>query len=323
MSLLEVYGLKTYFYTRRGVAKVLDGLDFTLESGQIVGLVGETGSGKSLMGFSILRLVRRPGRIVDGTILFEGRDLLKLPESQMAALRGRDIAMIFQNPRTALNPLITVGRFLEQVLHFRGGLPRKRTRDEAVRLLSAVHIPDPERCFSSYPHQLSGGMAQRVMIAAAIAARPKLLIADEPTTGLDVTVQAQIMRLLRELREETGAAQILITHDLGLALEVCDAIAVMYAGEIVEFASTRKLLAIPRHPYTKGLLASRPKLGQTGELPVIPGAVTDFLNSPPGCRFSPRCPYAFARCQLERPKPVYISPDHYAACFLLEEGGHA
>jgi peptide/nickel transport system ATP-binding protein len=216
-----------------------------------------------------------------------------------------------------------VGRFLEQVLHFRAGLPRKRTRDEAVRLLSAVHIPDPERCFSSYPHQLSGGMAQRVMIAAAIAARPKLLIADEPTTGLDVTVQAQIMRLLRELREETGAAQILITHDLGLALEVCDAIAVMYAGEIVEFASTRKLLAIPRHPYTKGLLASRPKLGQTGELPVIPGAVTDFLNSPPGCRFSPRCPYAFARCQLERPKPVYISPDHYAACFLLEEGGHA
>ncbi len=323
MSLLEVRGLKTYFYTRRGVVKVLDGLNFALEPGQIVGLVGETGSGKSVTGFSILRLVRRPGRIVGGEVVFEGRDLLKLPEPQMAALRGRDIAMIFQNPRTALNPLITVGRFLEQVLHFRAGLPRNRTRDEAVRLLSAVHIPDPERRLSSYPHQLSGGMAQRVMIAAAVAARPKLLIADEPTTGLDVTVQAQIMRLLRELRDQTGTAQILITHDLGLASEVCDAIAVMYAGEIVEFAPTRTLFATPKHPYTRGLLASRPKLGQTGEIPGIRGAVPDLMNPPRGCRFHPRCPHAFTRCRVERPRPVYVSPDHYATCFLLEEEGHA
>jgi len=323
VSLLEVRGLKTYFYTRQGVVKVLDGLSFTLNPGQIVGLVGETGSGKSVTGFSILRLVRNPGRIVGGEVVFEGRDLLKVPEPQMAALRGRDIAMIFQNPRVALNPLITVGRFLEQVLHFRAGLPRNRIRDEAVRLLSAVHIPDPERRLSSYPHQLSGGMAQRVMIAAAIAARPKLLIADEPTTGIDVTVQAQIMRLLRELRDKTGTAQILITHDLGLASEVCDAIAVMYAGEIVEFAPTRTLFATPKHPYTRGLLASRPKLGQTGEIPVIPGSIPDLVNPPPGCRFHPRCPHAFARCRVERPKPVYISPDHYAACFLLEEEGHA
>jgi oligopeptide/dipeptide ABC transporter ATP-binding protein len=323
MSLLEVRGLKTYFYTRQGIVKVLDGLDFRLEPAQILGLVGETGSGKSVTGFSILRLVPRPGRIVGGEVVFEGGDLLRLPEPQMAALRGRDIAMIFQNPRTALNPLIPVGRFLEHVLRFRAGLPRNQTRDEAVRLLSAVHIPDPERRLASYPHQLSGGMAQRVMIAAAIAARPKLLIADEPTTGLDVTVQAQIMRLLRELRDKIGTAQILITHDLGLASEVCDVIAVMYAGDIVEFAPTRTLFATPQHPYTQGLLASRPKLAEIGEIPAIFGSAPDLVNPTRGCRFHPRCSYAFDRCRIERPKPVNVSPDHYATCFLLTEGKHA
>ena len=323
MSLLEVEGLRTYFFTRRGVAKVLDGLNFRLAEGQIVGLVGETGSGKSVTGFSILRLVRRPGRIVGGQIRFAGRDLLKLSEAEMARLRGRDIAMIFQNPRMALNPLISVGRFLSHVIRYRAGISGGRVREEVLRLLREVQIPDPERRLSSYPHQLSGGMAQRVMIAAAVAARPRLLIADEPTTGLDVTVQAQIVRLLKRLRDETGTAQILITHDLGLASEVCDAIAVMYAGEIVEFGATASVFKAPKHPYTQGLLASRPKLGDTGEIPALPGSVPDLTNPPTGCRFHPRCPYAFDRCARERPAPRPVGDGRVAACFLYEEGDDA
>lgn len=322
MSLLEVQNLQTYFYTRKGVSKVLDGLRLRLGAGQILGLVGETGSGKSVTGFSILRLVRKPGRIVGGQILFEGKDLVQLPEKEMAALRGRSIAMIFQNPRSALNPLLSVGHFLEQVLMYRAGITKAETKAEALRLLKSVHIADPQRRLQSYPHQLSGGMAQRVMIAAAIASRPKLLIADEPTTGLDVTVQAQIMRLLRELRDQTGTAQILITHDLGLASQVCDAIAVMYAGEIVEMAPTKTLFAEPKHPYTKGLLASRPTLGQTGTLPVIAGSVPNLINPPSGCRFHPRCPHAMDRCRQERPQPTELAQNRFVSCFL-EEKVHA
>ncbi len=330
-SLLEIQDLKTYFFTPRGVARVLDGLNLRLEAGSIVGLVGETGSGKSVTGFSILRLVRTPGRIVGGEIRFDGRNLLALPEREMAALRGRSIAMIFQNPRSALNPLQSVGRFLEQVLAYRVGISKRDLRAEAIKLLRAVHMPDPERRLESFPHQLSGGMAQRVMIAAAIASRPKLLIADEPTTGLDVTVQAQIVRLLRELRDQTGSAQMLITHDLGLASEVCDSIAVMYAGEIVEFAPTRELFANPQHPYTQGLLASRPKLGQTGTIPVIAGNVPNLIDPPNGCRFHPRCPHALERCRHQRPLPTVLSVRHSASCFLLDataapaplEGSHA
>ena len=330
-NLLEIQDLQTHFFTPRGVARVLDGLNLRLEAGSIVGLVGETGSGKSVTGFSILRLVRNPGRIVGGEIRFDGRNLLALPEGEMVALRGRSIAMIFQNPRSALNPLQSVGRFLEQVLAYRVGISKKDLRAEAIKLLRAVHMPDPERRLEGFPHQISGGMAQRVMIAAAIASRPKLLIADEPTTGLDVTVQAQIVRLLRELRDQTGSAQLLITHDLGLASEVCDSIAVMYAGEIVEFAPTRELFTNPQHPYTQGLLASRPKLGQTGTIPVIAGNVPNLIDPPSGCRFHPRCPHALERCRHQRPLPTVLSAKHSASCFLLDaaaapvqvEGRHA
>lgn len=322
MSLLEIEGLQTYFFTRRGVAKVLDGLQLRLEAGQILGIVGETGSGKSVTGFSILRLVRKPGRIVGGSIRFEDRDLLGLSENEMAELRGRSIAMIFQNPRTSLNPLLSVGQFLQQVLLYRAGISKGKLEAEAIRLLREVNISDPERRLHSYPHQLSGGMAQRVMIAAAIASKPKLLIADEPTTGLDMTVQAQIIRLLRELRSETGTAQILITHDLGLASHICDQIAVMYAGEVVELAPIKTLFSKPAHPYTKGLLASRPTLGQTGILPVIEGSVPNLIRPPSGCRFHPRCPVAIEHCRVERPQSLPLAPDHSVACFVAQEVGH-
>ena len=323
MSLLEIENLQTYFYTRNGVAKVLDGLRLQLEAGQIVGMVGETGSGKSVTGFSILRLVRKPGRIVGGSIRFAGRDLLQLSENEMADLRGRSIAMIFQNPRTALNPLLSVGQFLRQVLQYRAGIAKAQLEAEALRLLREVHIADPERRLGSYPHQLSGGMAQRVMIAAAIAAKPKLLIADEPTTGLDVTVQAQIIRLLRELRDVSGTTQILITHDLGLASQICDRIAVMYAGEIVEMASVKTLFNHPAHPYTKALLASRPSLGQTGTLPVIEGNVPSLIAPPSGCRFHPRCAVAIDRCRTDRPQAQPLEADHTVTCFVAQETANA
>lgn len=323
MSLLQISGLQTHFFTRRGVARVLNLQGLQVAAGQILGLVGETGSGKSVTGFSILRLVRRPGRIVAGQILFGGQDLLQLGEPEMASLRGRSIAMIFQNPRTSLNPLLTVGQFLQQVLQYRAGLEAKQTQAQALHLLQQVHISDPERRLRSYPHQLSGGMAQRVMIAAAIAARPRLLIADEPTTGLDVTVQAQIMRLLRELRDQHGTAQILITHDLGLASQVCDQIAVMYAGEVVELAPAQKLFAQPAHPYTRALLNSRPTHGQQGNLlPVIEGSVPNLIHPPSGCRFHPRCPLAMERCRQEAPLSLPLAPDQQVACFAAQEAWH-
>lgn len=319
MSLLDIRGLKTHFYTPLGVARVLDGLDLQVDAGEIVGLVGETGSGKSVTGFSILRLVRHPGRVVGGSIRFGGTDLLTLSQRQMAQVRGREISMIFQNPRSALNPLLSVEQLLSQVLYHRAGVSKEELKAQSLRLLEMVHIADPSRRLGSYPHQLSGGMAQRVMIAAAIATRPKLLIADEPTTGLDVTIQAQIMRLLRELRQQMGTAQILITHDLGLAKEMCDRIAVMYAGEIVETAPTARLFASPRHPYTRALLTSRPKLGSSENIPTIAGSVPNLVEPPTGCRFHPRCPLAQPQCRVEHPILITLEPQHQAACLLLEE----
>lgn len=242
----------------------------------------------------------------------------------MGQLRGKSIAMIFQNPRTSLNPLLSVGQFLQQVLRHRAGLPANQTRDQALNLLREVHISDPERRLASYPHQLSGGMAQRVMIASAIATRPQLLIADEPTTGLDVTVQAQIMRLLRDLRDQHGTAQILITHDLGLASQVCDRIAVMYAGEVVEQAPASLLFSQPSHPYTQALLASRPTHQAQGSLlPVIEGSVPNLIHPPAGCRFHPRCPLAMEICKREVPPSKSLSTHHQVACFAAAEVSHA
>src|SRR5262245_17789483 len=310
--------LQPHFVTRRGVVKVLDGLRFAVRHGQIVGLVGETGSGKSVTGMSILRLLRRPGRIVGGKIWFNGLDLVSLPEREMQEVRGREIAMIFQDPRAALNPVLTVGQLLKQVLRYRRDLSAGDLDTAAIDMLQMVHISDPSRRLDAYPHQLSGGMCQRVMIALALACRPQLLIADEPTTGLDVTIQQQIMLLLRELRDQMGMSQIVITHDLGLAAELCDMIAVMYAGDIVELAPAEELFERPRHPYTIALLKSRPLFGERRHIPAIRGSVPDFVAPPSGCRFHPRCEYAFDRCPAVRPKRVAISRYQSAACLLLD-----
>lgn len=319
--LLQIDNLQTYFFTRRGVVKVLDGLNLTVERGQIVGLVGESGSGKSVTGFSILGLVRKPGKVVGGRILFNGRDLRQLSKAALREIRGREIAMIFQDPRAALNPVLTVGQLLRQVLRYRRNLPAREREAAALDLLRMVHISDPARRLNAYPHQLSGGMCQRVVIALALACQPQLLIADEPTTGLDVTIQQQIVLLLKELRDRMGTTQIVITHDLGMAADLCDVIAVMYGGDIVEMAPTAELFARPRHPYTIALLKSRPMFRDRRKLFVMRGSVPDFVNPPPGCRFHPRCDYAFERCSAERPAKYAVAPNHTSACFLAEERG--
>jgi oligopeptide/dipeptide ABC transporter ATP-binding protein len=317
--LLDVRELKTHFFTRKGIAKVLDGLNFQVAKGEIVGLVGESGSGKSVTGFSLVRLLKHPGRIVGGQILFEGRDLTKLSDDQIQELRGREISMVFQNPRSSLNPVLNVGQQITQVLRYRRGLSKREAEAEAIRLLRTVHIPEPERRLNAYAHQLSGGMAQRVMIAMAISCSPKLLIADEPTTGLDVTIEYQIIELLKEMRDVTGASVIVITHDLNMAAEVCDRIMVMYAGKIVEQAPVQHFFTTPRHPYTVGLLASRPHLAVDHEIPTIPGNVPDLIDPPSGCPFHPRCRWATEICSQQMPPFLPIYERHFAACHHIEE----
>ncbi len=289
-ALLEVRGLSTSFYTRDGVVRAVDGIDFSVDRGEIMGLVGESGCGKSVTSLSIMRLVAKPGRVDAGEIMFDGRDLLKLSDGEMRALRGNRISMIFQQPQSSLNPVWNVGRQISEVLEIHRGMKRKAAKARALELLAMVGISDPDRRLGSYPHEMSGGMAQRVMIAMALACVPELLIADEPTTALDVTIQAQILDLMRTLRDETGTAIILITHDLGVVAEMCDRVAVMYAGEIVEHAEVTDLFARPLHPYTQGLIGSIPVVGvERDELAVIPGNVPNLIDLPHGCRFAPRC----------------------------------
>ncbi|CAN5560741.1 ABC transporter ATP-binding protein [soil metagenome] len=288
--LLEVKGLRTSFYTRDGVVRAVDGIDFTVDRGEIMGLVGESGCGKSVTSLSILRLVAKPGRIEAGQIMFDGRDLLTLSDDEMRKIRGDRISMIFQQPTSSLNPVWDVGRQIEEVLRIHRGMKGKVARSRAAELLKMVGIPDPERRLSNFPHEMSGGMAQRVMIAMALACEPELLIADEPTTALDVTIQAQILDLMRNLRDETGTAIVLITHDLGVVAEMCDRVAVMYAGEIVEHTDVTSLYRQPLHPYTRGLIGSIPVVGDIrDELAVIPGNVPNLIDLPKGCRFAPRC----------------------------------
>ncbi|MFP5343114.1 MAG: ABC transporter ATP-binding protein [Candidatus Limnocylindria bacterium] len=288
--LLEVKGLRTSFFTRDGVVRAVDGIDFSVDRGEIMGLVGESGCGKSVTSLSILRLVSRPGRIEAGEILFDGRDLLTLSDDEMRRIRGDRISMIFQQPTSSLNPVWDVGRQIEEVLRIHRGLKGKVASSRAKELLTMVGIPDPERRLRNFPHEMSGGMAQRVMIAMALACEPELLIADEPTTALDVTIQAQILDLMRNLRDETGTAIVLITHDLGVVAEMCDRVAVMYAGEIVEHTDVRSLYEEPLHPYTRGLIGSIPVVGTiVDELAVIPGNVPNLVDLPRGCRFAPRC----------------------------------
>lgn len=317
--LLDIQELQTYFFTRKGVARVLDGLSFSVGKGEIVGLVGESGSGKSVTGFSIVRLLKHPGKIVGGKIAFEGRELTGLSDQQIQELRGREISMVFQNPRSSLNPVITVGEQITQVLRYRRGMSKDEAREEAIRLLRTVHIPEPERRLNAFAHQLSGGMAQRVMIAMAISCSPKLLIADEPTTGLDVTIEYQIIELLKEMRDVTGASVIVITHDLNMAAEVCDRIMVMYAGRIVEQAPVQAFFTRPRHPYTIGLLSSRPHLAVEQEIPTIPGNVPDLINRPSGCPFHPRCRWATEICSSQMPAFLPLGERHFAACHHVEE----
>ncbi len=288
--LLDVRGLRTSFHTRDGVVHAVDGIDFHVNRGEIVGLVGESGCGKSVTSLSILRLIAPPGRIEAGEVLFDGRDLLKLSGDEMRQIRGNRISMIFQQPTSSLNPVMDVGRQIGEVLEIHRRMSQKAARARAAEMLRMVGIPDPERRLRSFPHEISGGMAQRVMIAMALALEPELLIADEPTTALDVTIQAQILDLMRTLQRETGTAIILITHDLGVVAEMCDRVAVMYAGEIVEEADVGPLFREPRHPYTQGLIGSIPVLGEVRDsLAVIPGSVPNLVDPPKGCRFSPRC----------------------------------
>lgn len=315
MRLLEVRGLRTSFFLRSGELRVCDGIDLEIDKGETLGLVGETGSGKSVTAYSILGLLKKPGRVVGGQVLWEGRDLLRLPERTLEQeIRGREISMIFQSPREALNPVMRVGRQLEHVLRIKRGMSKAEAHEEAVSLFRSVHIAEPERRLRSYPHELSGGMAQRIMIALALSSRPRLLIADEPTTGLDVTTQYQIVLLLRELRERTGMAILLITHDLALAAELCDRIAVLYAGRIAEVGPVEHLFRSPRHPYTSLLLESRPRLGMSGPIPTIPGSVADLARPPAGCRFHPRCPNAVGVCAELQPDLVQMDPGQRVCC---------
>ncbi|MCI0588428.1 MAG: ABC transporter ATP-binding protein [Planctomycetes bacterium] len=312
--LLRVQGLATHFLTGEGVAPAVDGVSFDLDDGQVLGLVGESGCGKSVTALSILRLVPSPGRIVGGKILFRERNLLDLPEEEMRRLRGGSIGMVFQEPAACLNPVLTIGSQVAEVLEVHRRLPGREARREAVECLQRVGIPDPEMRYGEYAHRLSGGMKQRAMIAIALAGKPSLLLADEPTTALDVTIQAQILDLLRRLREETGMAILLITHNLGVVAELADSVAVLYAGKVVERAPVATLFARPAHPYTVGLFRSLPDLQDPGKrFEPIPGSVPPPTRFPMGCRFRDRCPIAAEVC-AEEPRLREIEPGHLVAC---------
>jgi oligopeptide/dipeptide ABC transporter ATP-binding protein len=319
MGVLEVQDLRTWFHTEEGVGRAVDGVSFHVEQGEVLGVVGESGSGKSVTALSIMRLVQPPGRTEAGSrITFNGRDLLGLSERRMRDVRGNDIAMIFQEPMTSLNPVYPIGDQISESIRLHRRLSRGEARARAVELLRLVGMPLAERRVDDYPHQLSGGMRQRVMIAMALANEPDLLIADEPTTALDVTIQAQILELLLQLRERLGMAIILITHDLGVVAEVCDRVVVMYAGQVVEHGAVGDLFASPAHPYTLGLLAAVPRPDQRGgRLAVIPGVVPPPTRWPHGCRFRPRCPYAWDLCD-DQPGLLEARPGHQARCWLVE-----
>ncbi len=314
--LLEVRDLHTQFFTERGRAPAVDGVSFTLEKGKTLGIVGESGSGKSVTSLSILRLLQEPaGRITGGEILFHGRDLVKLPEKEMQEIRGKHISMVFQEPMTALNPVYTIGDQIMEVYMIRQGMKKKEAREKTIEMLRTVGIPSPETRISSYPHQLSGGMRQRVVIAIALACNPELLIADEPTTALDVTIQAQILDLMKRLQKQLGTALIMITHDLGIIYEIADDVAVMYCGQIVEKGSVEQVFHHLLHPYTEGLLNSIPRLADDrDELNTITGMVPSLYELPSGCRYHPRCPYATALCRETAPELIEVEAGHSCRC---------
>lgn len=324
-NILEVKNLKTQFFTESGVVRAVDGIDFNVKRGEVLGIVGESGCGKSVTSLSIMRLVGQPGKIVEGQIIFDNEDLLKLPESRMVKIRGNRISMIFQQPQSCLNPVFKVGDQLSEVLFIHQDLGKEAGEKRAVELLSMVGIPEPESRVNSFPHEMSGGMAQRVMIAMALACVPELLIADEPTTALDVTIQAQILDLMRNLRSKMETSIILITHDLGVVAEMCDRVVVMYAGRIVEESPIIELFQSPKHPYTAALIGSTPVLGEADkELVTIPGSVPNLINLPDGCKFAPRCLPRVENnleiCTQEEPELKVIAPERKVRCWLYEEG---
>jgi len=320
--LLSVEDLETRFYTDGGVVKAVDGVSYDIRRGRTLGVVGESGCGKSVTALSIMRLIPDPpGKIVGGRILLDGEDLVQAPMSRMRKIRGKDIGMIFQEPMTSLNPVFTVGYQIMEpaVLHL--GVKPAEARRLAIEVLQKVGIPSPERRVDEYPHQLSGGMRQRVMIAMSLVCNPRLLIADEPTTALDVTIQAQILDLIRKLQAELGMSVLMITHDLGVVAEISHEVAVMYAGKVVEYADVETLYADPKHPYTIGLFHARPKLGaHKTRLTTISGEVPNPLEFPSGCKFHPRCPYVMEKCKVEEPPLTDLGGGHSASCWLLQEG---
>jgi len=322
--LLDVRDLQTQFATSGGIVRAVDGVSWDVQAGETVALVGESGCGKSVSALSVMRLVAAPaGRILCGEILFKGRDLLTLSEDEMRRIRGREITMIFQEPMTSLNPVLTIGRQVTETLEIHLEMTPAQSRTRAAEILTLVGIAEPERRLGQYPHQFSGGMRQRIMIAMALACNPALILADEPTTALDVTIQAQILELLKDLSRKLGVAMLMITHNLGVVARYADRVNVMYAGRIVERGTAREIYANPRHPYTLGLLRSVPRLDEPkkAKLAPIPGQPPDLTRLPPGCSFAPRCAFAIERCRAERPELETVGPEHVSACWVAGQLG--
>ena len=320
-TLLEIKNLKTHFFTHEGTVKAVDGVSFKINQGETLGIVGESGSGKSVTALSVMRLIPHPpGKIVGGEIYFEGKDLLKLDDKEIRKMRGKKISMIFQEPMTSLDPVFTIGHEIGEVIQLHQGLSNEEARKKSIEILKVVGMPDVEKRIDNYPHELSGGMRQRVMIAMALSCNPTLLIADEPTTALDVTIQAQILRLINDLKDKFGASVMLITHDLGVIAEMCDNVAVMYAGNIVEYTDVYTLFNNPLHPYTKGLSKSMPRMNVEAEhLDAIPGMVPNLLDLPSGCPFHPRCDLSFKKCVEEMPELIEIENSHLVRCHLIKK----
>ena len=323
-KILEIKNLATHFFTQDGVVKAVDGINYDVEEGETLGIVGESGCGKSVSALSVMRLVASPpGRIVNGEVLFEGENLLEMDDTEMRHIRGNRIAMVFQEPMTSLNPVLTIGRQLTETLELHQGMSKAEATQRAAELLSTVGIPDAERRLKDYPHQFSGGMRQRVMIAMALSCNPKLIIADEPTTALDVTIQAQILELMQDLSREFGTAMIIITHNLGVVARYAQRVVVMYAGKIIETGSAREIYHNPKHPYTIGLLKSVPRLDETqrAKLDAIEGLPPDLIDLPVGCSFAPRCAFANERCTRETPTLMEVEDveAHYSACWRIAE----
>jgi peptide/nickel transport system ATP-binding protein/oligopeptide transport system ATP-binding protein len=316
-ALIEIKNLKTHFYTQKGIVKAVDGISFEVYAGETVGVVGESGCGKSVTALTILQLIESPpGKIADGSILFQGKDIVALSEDEMKKIRGKEISMIFQEPMTSLNPVFTIGDQIAEAIMEHKQVSKKKAFEQTVEMLRQVEIPLPEKRIYEYPHQLSGGMQQRVMIAMALSCEPKLLIADEPTTALDVTVQARILELMENLKKKLNTSVLMITHDLGVIAEICDRVAVMYAGRIVEYTDVKTLFLRPRHPYTWGLMNSVPKIDEdTERLNTIKGVVPNPLHFPPGCKFNNRCIFADEKCKEQEPALEEIEPGHQVRCW--------